>query len=67
LIDTVSNENGRCFVQHTNWDLKKGKPYANCLFEKLEKNESDQMHKGITATAGGFTVHKDVFVFEYSR
>jgi uridine phosphorylase len=59
LIDEVSNlEMEDAFVQHTNWDIKR-KTICNCS-EKLEKSiESDQMHKGITATAGGFTDHKD--------
>jgi uridine phosphorylase len=43
------------FVKHTNWDSKKGKPYAICCSETLEKKIfSSKMHKGITATAGGF-------------
>jgi uridine phosphorylase len=43
------------FIAHTNWDLKKGRPYVIPCSEKLEKViESDKMHKGITATAGGF-------------
>lgn len=43
------------FIKHTNWDAKKGRPYAIPCSEKLEKIiESEQMHKGITATAGGF-------------
>jgi len=43
------------FVKHTNWDLRKGKPYVIPCSEKLEKMiESDKIHKGITATAGGF-------------
>ncbi len=56
LIDEVSNiKMEDAFVKHTNWDLLKGKPYAISCSEKLEKIiESDQMHKGITATAGGF-------------
>ena len=56
LIDEVSNlEIENAFVKHTNWDLQKGKPYAISCSEILEKLiESDQMHKGITATAGGF-------------
>jgi uridine phosphorylase len=56
LIDGVSNiEMENTFVEHTNWDLRKGKPYAISCSEKLEKIiESDKMHKGITATAGGF-------------
>lgn len=56
LIDEVSNlEMEDAFVNHTNWDLRKGKPYVISCSEKLEKIiESDKMHKGITATAGGF-------------
>jgi uridine phosphorylase len=56
LIDAVSNlEMEDAFVKHTNWDLRKGKPYVISCSEKLEKIiESDKMHKGITATAGGF-------------
>jgi uridine phosphorylase len=56
LIDAVSNiELEDAFVEHTNWDLRKGKPYAISCSEKLEKIiESDKMYKGITATAGGF-------------
>jgi hypothetical protein len=35
---------------------------CNRLFRKLEKIiESDKMHKGITATAGGFTDLKGAF------
>jgi uridine phosphorylase len=56
LIDEISNiEMEDAFVQHTNWDLRKGKPYAIPCSEKLEKMiESVKIHKGITATAGGF-------------
>jgi uridine phosphorylase len=56
LIDEVSNQEMEdAFVKHLNWDSKKGKPYAIACSEKLEKLiESDKMHKGITATAGGF-------------
>ncbi|MCC9020034.1 MULTISPECIES: nucleoside phosphorylase [Flavobacterium] len=56
LIDEVSNADiEEAFIKHTNWDAKKGKPYAIACSEKLEKIiESDQMFKGITATAGGF-------------
>lgn len=43
------------FISHTNWDLRKGRPYIIGCSEMLEKRiESDRMHKGITATAGGF-------------
>jgi uridine phosphorylase len=43
------------FIKHTNWDLKKGRPYIIACSEKLEKRmESDRIFKGITGTAGGF-------------
>ncbi len=43
------------FSAYTGWDFRKGKPYVIRCSDKLEKMiESDQMHKGITATAGGF-------------
>ncbi len=56
LIDEISNsEMENAFVKHLDWDSKKGKPYAIACSEKLEKLiESDKIHKGITATAGGF-------------
>lgn len=56
LIDAISdNSIEDAFISHTNWDAKKGRPYVISCSEKLEKIiESSQMHKGITATAGGF-------------
>ena len=43
------------FITHTQWDLRKGRPYfiqnSPWLEEKLS---SDQTFKGITGTAGGF-------------
>ena len=56
LIDEISNsELEDAFVKHTNWDSRKGKPYAISCSKKLEKIiESDKMFKGITATSGGF-------------
>ena len=56
LIDGVSNTAlEEAFVAHTNWDVRKGRPYAIACSEVLEKIiESDRMHKCITATAGGF-------------
>jgi uridine phosphorylase len=43
------------FTHHTQWDIRKGKPYAVKCSERLEKIiESGHIHKGITATAGGF-------------
>jgi uridine phosphorylase len=56
LIDKISNiEMENNFIKHSHWDPKKGRPYAISCSEILEKKfESDQIHKGITATAGGF-------------
>lgn len=56
LIDDVSEQAiEEAFIHHTNWDIRKGKPYVIKCSEKLEKLiESDQIFKGITATAGGF-------------
>ncbi len=43
------------FINHTNWDVRKGRPYVISCSEKLEKRlESDKIFKGITGTAGGF-------------
>lgn len=55
-IDTISNlDMETAFIEQTNWDLKKGKPYVISCSETLEKQfESDHIQKGITATAGGF-------------
>jgi len=56
LIDAISDKAIEdAFIAHTNWDAKKGRPYVISCSEKLEKViESNQIHKGITATAGGF-------------
>jgi uridine phosphorylase len=56
LIEDISNSNmEESFINLTNWDLRKGSPYAISCSEKLEQLiESDKFHKGITATAGGF-------------
>ncbi|TPD70584.1 nucleoside phosphorylase [Flavobacterium microcysteis] len=55
-IDPIIDEAlGEAFLHHTNWDIRKGKPYVVRCSEKLEKLiESDKIFKGITATAGGF-------------
>lgn len=56
LIDKISEYAiEEAFLHHTNWDIRKGKPYVVKCSEKLEKLiESDKIFKGITATAGGF-------------
>jgi len=55
-IDDITNfAIEEAFSAQTGWDFRKGKPYVIKCSEKLEKMvESDRMHKGITATAGGF-------------
>lgn len=43
------------FIKHTNWDLRKGRPYFVKNSPSLEeKLSSSEVHKGITGTAGGF-------------
>lgn len=56
LIDTVSEiAIEEAFIEQTNWDLRKGRPYVIKGSEKLEKRiESDVIFKGFTGTAGGF-------------
>lgn len=56
LIDTISENNiEEAFIEHTNWDLRKGKPYViACSSELKDLIMRDQMTQGITATAGGF-------------
>ena len=56
LIEDISNSKmEESFINHTNWDFRKGRPYVISCSEKLEKIiDSDKFHKGITATAGGF-------------
>lgn len=56
LIDSiVETRLEKAFIEHTNWDLKKGTPYfIGCSSELEQLIASEQIHKGITATAGGF-------------
>ncbi len=56
VIDNITeNDMEDAFIKHTNWDLRKGKPYIIACSKVLEKKfDSNQMHKGITGTAGGF-------------
>jgi uridine phosphorylase len=56
LIDAVTEKAiEEAFIQHTNWDVKKGKPYIITGSQVLEeKLTSDHIFKGFTATAGGF-------------
>ncbi|MFP9098475.1 nucleoside phosphorylase [Flavobacterium sp. RHBU_24] len=43
------------FIAQTNWDARKGRPYAIKCSDALAKLiDSPEIHKGITATAGGF-------------
>ncbi|WP_445454682.1 nucleoside phosphorylase [Flavobacterium sp. 25HG05S-40] len=56
LIDAISEKDmEEAFIKHTNWDLKKGTPYIIACSETMKiKFDSNQIHKGITGTAGGF-------------
>ncbi len=56
LIDEFSeNEIEDAFIQQTNWDMKKGRPYVISGSKSLEKRlESDTIFKGFTGTVGGF-------------
>jgi uridine phosphorylase len=56
LIDEISEKDIEdAFIEQTNWDLKKGRPYVFKCSETLEKRiESDKIFKGFTGTAGGF-------------
>ncbi|APA00497.1 nucleoside phosphorylase [Flavobacterium commune] len=55
-IDKISNtEIENAFIEQTNWDLRKGKPYVIPSSKTLANRfYSAQIHKGFTATAGGF-------------
>jgi uridine phosphorylase len=56
IVDSVTHtETEEAFIEQTQWDVRKGRPYAIACSEVLEKRiESNQMHKGITCTVGGF-------------
>ena len=56
LIDDISEiEIEDAFINQTNWDLRKGRPYVIKGSETLAaKIFSNKMHKGFTGTAGGF-------------
>ena len=56
IVDAVTHTDMEdAFMTHTQWDVRKGRPYAIACSETLEKRiESNQMHKGITCTIGGF-------------
>lgn len=55
-IDAIRNTDiEEAFVQQTNWHPKKAYPIVIKGSLKLEKTfESEKVHKGLTATAGGF-------------
>lgn len=55
-IDGITEtEIENAFIEQTNWDMTKGRPYIIEASSKLiEKFASSEMHQGITITAGGF-------------
>lgn len=55
LNDKTNAEMENAFVNHTNWNEAKGKPYSVSAHQSLiQKFDSENIHKGITITAGGF-------------
>jgi uridine phosphorylase len=60
LIDEVSNLEMEDACKTYQLGCAQGKPYVIACSEKIKKRKR-QMHKGITATAGGFTDLKGAF------
>jgi len=56
IIDSITDSAIEdAFISHTNWDMRKGKPYVVKGSEKLMTLiGSDSINKGFTGTAGGF-------------
>jgi uridine phosphorylase len=55
IEDFTQNEIEEAFINHTLWDLRKGRPYCIEASEKLMKIfESEMLYSGFTVTAGGF-------------
>ena len=56
LVDEVTLKDIEdAYITQTDWDVRKGRPYAIACSKTLEKRiESNEMHKGITCTIGGF-------------
>lgn len=56
IIDGISETAiEEAFIAHTNWDMRKGKPYVIKGSKKLaDKVKSNEIHSGFTGTAGGF-------------
>lgn len=56
IIDSITDSAIEdAFISHTNWDMRKGKPYVVKGSEKLMALiGSDSINKGFTGTAGGF-------------
>jgi uridine phosphorylase len=56
IVDEVTHpEIEDAFITQTQWDIRKGRPYAIACSETLAiRMVSDRMYKGITCTIGGF-------------
>lgn len=56
IIDSITDSAIEdAFISHTNWDIRKGKPYVVKGSEKLmDLIGSTSINKGFTGTAGGF-------------
>lgn len=55
-VETIKNSDiENAFVKHTNWHEDKAKPLVIANSKALEERfESEEIYKGLTATAGGF-------------
>ncbi len=55
MNDVSNSKLEDAFIKHTKWNLDKGRPYVIEGSQKLQEHfDSDEVHKGITATSGGF-------------
>ncbi|MCX7548082.1 nucleoside phosphorylase [Xanthomarina sp. F1114] len=55
IADIVNPDIENAFIKHTNWSANKARPIAITNSKTLEERfDSDQIYKGLTATAGGF-------------
>ncbi|MHC5354940.1 nucleoside phosphorylase [Myroides sp. LJL115] len=55
IRDISQDQMEDAFIEHTNWDLAKGRPYIIKNSSSLQQRlQSEQTHLGVTATAGGF-------------
>lgn len=55
IDDIINSDIENAFIEFTNWNSNKARPIVINNSQKLEKKfDSNQVYKGLTATAGGF-------------